>query len=190
MNKAIIITGPSGAGKNTIADYLIGKFSFLNYSISATTRQPREGEVDKVDYYFITVPDFKTKIEKDEFIEWEMVYTDMFYGTLKSEINRIWAAGKAIVFVVDVIGAKDLKQYFGDSALSVFIKPPSLTELRQRIMKRRTEHIDALEERMRRAKVEIKMADVFDKILVNDDLDTVFGEADDLIADFFNKKIK
>ena len=181
---------PSGAGKNTIADYLIGKFSFLNYSISATTRQPREGEVDKVDYYFITVPDFKTKIEKDEFIEWEMVYTDMFYGTLKSEINRIWAAGKAIVFVVDVIGAKDLKQYFGDSALSVFIKPPSLTELRQRIMKRRTEHIDALEERMRRAKVEIKMADVFDKILVNDDLDTVFGEADDLIADFFNKKIK
>ena len=94
------------------------------------------------------------------------------------------------MFVVDVIGAKDLKQYFGDSALSVFIKPPSLTELRQRIMKRRTEHIDALEERMRRAKVEIKMADVFDKILVNDDLDTVFGEADDLIADFFNKKIK
>lgn len=185
MSKAIIITGPSGAGKNTIADYIIGKFPFLNYSISATTRLPREGEQNKVDYYFISVEDFKNRIEQNAFVEWEMVYTDKYYGTLKSEINRIWDAGKSIVFVVDVIGAKDLKQYFGDKALSVFIKPPSLTALRARIMKRRTEHIDALEERMRRAKVEIKMADVFDKILINDDLEIVFKEADGLIEEFF-----
>lgn len=188
MKKAIIITGPSGAGKNTIADHLLAEFPFLKYSISATTREPRFGEQDKVDYYFISVSEFKEKIEADEFVEWEMVYTGKYYGTLKSEVHKIWKEENSVVFVVDVIGAKDLKSYFRDNALSIFIKPPSLTELRERIVKRRAEHIDALEERMRRAKVEIKMADVFDIILVNDNIESAYIASDKIIKDFFDIK--
>ncbi len=124
MEKAIIITAPSGAGKSTIADYVLSVIDNLEYSVSATTRAIRKGEKEGRDYYFISKEEFIEKIEHDEFVEWEEVYEGTYYGTLKSEVQRIWALGKAVLYVVDVIGAKDLKNYFGDKALGIFIQPP------------------------------------------------------------------
>ncbi|MBX7225388.1 MAG: guanylate kinase [Chitinophagales bacterium] len=187
MEKVVIITGPSGAGKNTIADHILEVFPKLHYSVSATTRQPREGEKEGIDYYFISVEAFKEKIKKDEFIEWEEVYTDKYYGTLKSEVNRIWANNCSVLFVVDVVGAQDLKRHFQEKALSIFVMPPSLEVLKNRILGRGSEPMDSLEERLRRAKIEMKLADQFDTILVNDHLEEAYKTAEAILNDFLGQ---
>lgn len=187
MGKVVIITGPSGAGKNTIADRMLDVFPSLQYSVSATTRQARVGEEEGRDYYFVSVESFKQKIERNEFIEWEEVYTDKYYGTLKSEVLRIWDNNCSVLFVVDVVGAQDLKNHFKEKALSVFVMPPSLETLKLRILGRGSEPSDSLEERLRRAKVEMKLAHHFDVILINDQLEEAYKTTESILKDFLVK---
>jgi guanylate kinase len=171
MEKAIIITAPSGAGKSTIAEYVLSVVENLDYSVSATTRTIRKGEEEGKDYYFISKEQFLKKIEEDAFVEWEEVYEGTFYGTLKSEVQRIWSLGKAVLYVVDVIGAKDLKHFFGDKALSIFIQPPSIKALEERLRKRQSESEKSLEIRLERVRMELKEKKSFDLVIVNDELE-------------------
>ena len=183
--KAIIISAPSGSGKTTIVNHLIANNSDLGFSISASTRDKRgRVEEDGKDYYFLTPDDFKSKIDKEEFIEWEEVYEGNFYGTLKSEVQRMWGLGKNIIFDVDVKGGLNLKRYFGDNAIAVFIKAPSEEVLKQRLTDRNTESEDALSRRLFKAKFEESFADKFDVILVNDELDSSFRNAQELYINF------
>lgn len=186
--KAFIFSAPSGSGKTTLVKHLLDNNPDLGFSISASTRDKRgRKEVQGKDYYFLTPEEFKTKIDNDEFIEWEEVYEGNFYGTLKSEIQRIWDSGKNVIFDVDVKGGLNLKKYFGDKALSIFVKVPSLEILEKRLSDRGTETKDSLSRRLFKAKFEMSFQDKFDVILVNEDLDTSLQQAQHLYDTFCNK---
>ena len=169
--KAVIFSAPSGAGKTTIVRHLLGHPELnLAFSISATTRLPRGTEQDGVDYYFLTVEAFKARIDSGAFLEWEEVYPGKFYGTLHAELERLWAAGKTVVFDVDVVGGANLRRLLGDSALAVFIQPPSLEVLRQRLERRGTDAPERIEERLAKAQWELEQHVHFDKVLINEAL--------------------
>lgn len=184
QNKIIIITAPSGAGKSTITHYLIDKYPALSFSISAATRNPRGAEKDGVDYYFLTEESFKQKINEDAFLEWEMVYEGKYYGTLRSELDRIWAAGKVPMLDIDVKGAIHVQQQFGDNCLSIFIEPPSVNELKKRLESRGTETPESLATRINKASYEISFNHRFTKTIVNDDLRKACDETEKVIKDF------
>lgn len=186
MSKLIIISAPSGSGKSTIINYLISKGLPLGFSISATSRAPRGTEKDGVEYHFLTPDEFRAKIQNDEFLEYEEVYKDKFYGTLKSEVDRIAASGKTAVFDVDVKGGVNIKKFYGDRALSVFIQPPSIDELRRRLESRATDAPEVINDRIKRAEFELSYADKFDHVIVNDDLQKAEDEAYELISNFIN----
>ena len=187
MNKCIIFSAPSGAGKTTIVRRLLNEGFPLEFSISAATRDIRGTEENGKDYYFLSVEDFKNKIEKDEFIEWEEVYEDHFYGTLKSEIDRIWERGKAVIFDVDVIGGINLKNHFGENALSIFVMPPSLKELEERLKGRGTDNAERIEKRLAKAKQELITADQFDFVVLNDELEKAVGAAKLIVKKFLEQ---
>lgn len=182
--KLVIFSAPSGAGKTTIVHYLLDKFPELEFSISATTRQCRGEEVNNKDYYFIGKEEFLHKVAKHEFVEFEEVYSGTFYGTLKSEINRIWAAEKVVVFDIDVEGGLRLKKKFGESALAIFVQPPSLEVLIQRLAGRGTDSAEKLKERIDKAGKELGYAGRFDIILQNNDLQLACKEAERIVGDF------
>ena len=184
FGKLIIFTAPSGAGKTTIVHALMEKFPQLAFSVSATSRAPRGKEVHGRDYYFLSGDEFRAACEADRFVEWEEVYPGTCYGTLKSELERIWNAGKVILFDVDVKGGIRLKSIFGDDALSVFVMPPSIEALRERLVGRGTDAPETIERRVAKAEYEISFADRFDYILVNDNLDTAIAEIESLVNDF------
>lgn len=185
--KCVIFSAPSGAGKTTIVHHLLKQNLGLEFSVSACSRDPRPNEVDGKDYHFLGVEGFKQKIDDGAFVEWEEVYTNNFYGTLKSELERIWADGKAVIFDVDVIGGLNLKRLFQEDAFAVFVKPPSYEELEQRLRKRSTESEDKIAQRMSKARKELGFASEFDVILVNDDLTTACNTAESLVRGFLNK---
>lgn len=184
--KCIIFSAPSGAGKTTIVHHLLDQNLGLEFSISACSRSPRSHEIDGKDYYFLDVEAFKQKINEDAFVEWEEVYQDNFYGTLKSEMQRIWSKGKAVIFDVDVVGGLNLKKEFGDNALAIFVEPPSYEELENRLRGRSTESEDKIRQRMEKAAKELVFAEKFDHILVNDDLQSAFHSAEELVKKFLS----
>lgn len=186
--KAIIFSAPSGSGKTTIVRHLLGKFPNIGFSISASTRDKRgRTEQNGKDYYFLSPEEFKKKIDEDAFIEWEEVYEGNFYGTLKEEIQRLWDEGKHVIFDVDVKGGLNLKKYFGDKALAIFVKVPSMEVLQERLKDRGTESDESLSRRLYKAKFEMTFADKFDVIIVNDDMQKSFAEAEKLIGEFLSK---
>lgn len=188
MGKVIILSAPSGSGKTTVVKHLLSVFEDrFGFSVSATSRAPRGNEVDGVDYYFINPEEFRLKIADDEFVEYEQVYKDKYYGTLKSEVYRIWADGRVIVFDVDVKGGINLKKYFGSDALSIFVKAPSIEELRRRLVGRGTDSPEVIEERVAKAAEELTYADQFDYVLVNDDLATCLAEAEKVVGEFIKE---
>ena len=188
MNKKLIIfSAPSGAGKTTIVKELLNSGLNLEFSISACSRPKRSNEIDGKDYYFLSVGEFKNKIANNEFLEWEEVYKDNYYGTFKSEVERIWAKGNYVIFDVDVIGGLNIKKYYKEKALSVFVMPPSLKLLEERLKKRSTESEENLKKRLDKAKHELTYAKKFDKIIVNDNLETAINEAKNTIKDFLGK---
>ncbi len=170
QGKAIIVSAPSGAGKTTIVKHLLSTVPRLAFSVSACSRTRRKEETDGRDYYFISAEQFKEKIARDDFVEWQEVYPGSFYGTLKSEMDRIWSEGKTPIFDVDVVGGLNLKQYFGANGLAVFIQPPSIEELENRLRNRATESEETLRKRVDKAAYELNFASRFDKIVINDDL--------------------
>jgi len=182
--RLLIISAPSGAGKSTLVNYLLDSGLPLSFSVSATSRKPRGAERDGKDYYFMTADEFRKKVKGGDFVEWEEVYNDHFYGTLKSELERITGEGKAVLFDVDVRGGINLKRIFGDRALSVFIMPPSIEELRKRLIGRGTDPADKIKMRVEKAEEEIKMAGNFDVIVVNDDLKKACAEILDVVSRF------
>ena len=184
-NKVIIFSAPSGAGKSTIVNHILGLRNDLEFSISATSRAPRGQEQHGVEYYFFSADEFRQMIAEDKFVEYEEVYPGSFYGTLRSEVERIWAKGNAIVFDIDVQGGVNLKRIFGEQALSVFIQAPSVEILRERLIGRGTDTMEAIEKRVAKAKSEMEFAaGKFDYVLVNDDLQTALAEAENIVADF------
>jgi len=184
QGKLVIFSAPSGAGKTTIVHYLLSKIPQLEFSISATTRESRGTEENNKDYYFISKEEFLHKVAKHEFVEFEEVYSGTFYGTLKSEIDRIWESGKHVVFDIDVEGGLRLKKKFGDDALAVFVQPPSMEVLIQRLGSRGTDSAEKLKERISKAGKELSYADKFDIVLPNNDLQTACEEAEKLIKEF------
>lgn len=187
-NKVIIFSAPSGAGKSTIVNHILEQHPEIEFSISATSRQPRGAEKHGVEYYFFTADEFRKMIAEDKFVEHEEVYPGSFYGTLKSEIERIWAKGHVIIFDIDVQGGVNLKRIFGDRAFSVFIQAPSVEVLRERLMGRGTDTPEAIERRVAKAASEMEFASgKFDYTLVNDDLQTAFAEAERVINEFLLK---
>lgn len=185
--KLVIFSAPSGAGKTTIVHHLLSKKFGLEFSVSATTRKQRPGEVNGVDYYFLSVDDFKEKIKKKEFVEWEEVYTDNFYGTLRSEVERIWNKGNDVIFDVDVEGGINLKLAYQEKALAIFVMPPSLDSLKKRLESRETETPESVERRMKKAPSEIEKATYFDRLILNDNLQEAFKRAENLVRDFLKK---
>ena len=185
--KLIVFSAPSGSGKTTIVRHLLGKEDLnLEFSISAASREPRGEEVNGKDYYFISTEEFKKHIKNEDFLEWEEVYRDNFYGTLKSEIERIWALGKNVIFDIDVAGGLRIKHKFPEETLAVFVKPPSIDELKIRLKKRSTESDDKINMRIAKASVELATAPQFDKIIKNYDLETAKEEAYQLVKAFVN----
>lgn len=184
--RCIILCAPSGAGKTSITKYLLGKDLNLEFSTSACNREKRSNETDGVDYHFLSTDDFKAKIANNEFVEWEEVYEMMYYGTLKSEIERIWQSGKNVIFDVDVKGGLSLTKYFGDKALAIFIKPPSLQELENRLRNRGTESEDTVRRRISKATHEMSFANSFDKVILNNKLEEAQQEAYSIIKTFIN----
>ncbi len=182
--KLLIFSAPSGSGKTTIIKQIKDRINNLEFSISACSRQAREGEVHGKDYYFLSTENFKKNIENQEFIEWEEVYENNYYGTLRSEIYRIWDNGNNVIFDVDVLGGINLKTQFESNALSIFIKPPSIEVLRERLQKRGTELPEQIENRISRAKYELSFSKEFDKIIVNDDLSRAIDETVECINEF------
>lgn len=185
--KMIIFSAPSGSGKTTIVKWLLAEGLPMEFSVSATSRQPRVGEVNGKDYYFLTAEEFRKKIELNEFIEWEEVYTDKFYGTFKSEITRIWNNGKHVIFDVDVLGGLNLKKIFGEKALSLFVMPPSVQELEKRLRSRNTDAEEIIKQRVDKAVYEMSFAPQFDKTVVNDNLETAKMEAYNIIQNFLSQ---
>ena len=188
QGKVIIVSAPSGAGKTSIVRHLLEQVPDLKFSISATTRPKRDYEIDGKDYYFLTPEQFKERLANDEFLEWQEVYTDQFYGSLKSEVERIWSNGQAVIFDVDVLGGLNIKKFYGDEALSVFIEPPTMEELENRLKNRGTENDASLKKRLAKAEYELSFAQQFDKIVLNDDLKTAQQEMIDLVRDFLEEK--
>ena len=186
MGKAILFSAPSGCGKTTIIRELMQWFDCFDFSISATSRQPRTGERDGHDYYFLSHDEFVRRAEAGDFLEWEEVYQGTCYGTLKSEIDRIWNSGHVIVFDVDVNGGRNIKRYFGNQALSIFVMPPSLEVLEQRLRNRGTDSEEAIVKRLARSAEELKQAPQFDVTIVNDDLQRAVAEARTTIERFLN----
>ena len=183
--KLFVFSAPSGSGKTTIVRHLLKQERFnLEFSISATSREARGEEVNGKDYYFISLEDFKNKIKNDEFLEWEEVYRDNFYGTLKTEVERIWAKGKHVIFDIDVAGGLRIKRKFPEQTLAVFVKPPSVDELKIRLKKRKTESEDKINMRIAKASVELATAPQFDEIVKNYDLDVALQETEALVETF------
>lgn len=187
MGKLVIFSAPSGSGKSTIVNYLLSQNINLQFSISATSRLPRGEEKHGVEYYFHTPEDFRKKIANQEFLEYEEVYKDKFYGTLKSEVERILNNGGNVIFDVDVVGGCNIKKYYGDRALSVFIQPPSIQELRSRLEKRGTDSPDVIEARVAKAEQEMTYASHFDVIIKNDNLEEAKTKALKTVTEFLNK---
>jgi guanylate kinase len=185
--KLIIISAPSGAGKTTIVNHLLSKGLGLEFSISATTRIPRGKEKDGKEYYFISPEDFRLKIKNNKFTEWQEVYEDQYYGTLKSEIDRIWADNKHVIFDVDVKGGINLKNIFGRKAISIFIVPPSVKELEKRLLGRATDDRSRIRIRLDKAIEEMKLADNFDHTVINDNLERAQDEVYEIVKSFLNK---
>ena len=184
-NKVVIFSAPSGAGKSTVVNHLLGLHPELEFSISATSRAPRGQEQHGKEYYFFTSDEFRQMIAEDKFVEYEEVYAGSFYGTLRSEVERIWAKGHTIVFDIDVQGGVNLKKIFGDQAFSIFIQAPSVEVLRERLIGRGTDTAEAIENRVAKAASEMEFADgKFDHVLINDDLQTTFAEAERIIEEF------
>lgn len=185
QQKIIIITAPSGAGKTSITRYLLNKYADrLAFSVSAATRKSRGAERNGVDYYFMSIEEFTNKIQHDEFVEWEMVYEGKYYGTLKSELHRIWNEGKTPVLDIDVKGAIHVQQQFPETTLSLFIEPPTVDELKRRLLHRGTESDESLNARVNKAAYEISFKGYFNKIIVNSELDTACKEAESYILEF------
>lgn len=185
QGKLIVFSAPSGSGKTTIVRHLLKQKELnLEFSISATSREKRGKEVDGKDYYFLSFEDFKKKIKNDEFLEWEEVYRDNFYGTLKSEIERIWAMGKHVIFDIDVSGGLRIKRKYPEQTLAVFVKPPSIDELKIRLKKRKTESADKINMRIAKASAELATAPLFDAIIVNDNLEKALAESYTLVFNF------
>jgi guanylate kinase len=184
--KILIITAPSGAGKTSITKFLMQQFPVLAFSISAATRQARGQEKHGEDYYFISGEEFKQKIQQNEFVEWEMVYEGKYYGTLKSELQRIWDLNKVPVLDIDVKGAIHVQQQFDSNTLSLFIEPPSVDELKRRLQSRGTETVDSLAARVNKASYELSFKHHFNKIIVNEHLDTACSNAKQIVAQFLS----
>jgi len=188
--KLIVFSAPSGSGKTTIVRHLLKQPELnLEFSISAASRSPRGEEQNGVDYYFISTEEFKKHIKHGDFLEWEEVYRDNFYGTLKSEVERIWAAGKNVIFDIDVVGGLRIKKKFPERTLAVFVKPPSVDELKIRLKKRKTESEEKINMRIAKASIEMATAPQFDYIIVNDDLDKALKEAEDLVRTHIDKPL-
>jgi len=187
QGKLIIFSAPSGSGKTTIIKNILTRDIGLEFSISATSREPRENEIDAKDYYFISLEDFRNKISDKKFIEWEEVYNDNYYGTLESEIQRIWGLGKHVVFDIDVVGGLNIKEQYPSNTLAIFVQPPSIEELRKRLEARGTEASEKIEMRVAKAETEIQYAQKFDYILYNDVLEDAQNEVVNLIEDFIKK---
>jgi guanylate kinase len=185
--KAIIVSAPSGAGKTTIVNHLLGSGLRLGFSVSATTRKPRGSEKDGIEYFFLEAAEFRKRVAEGQFVEWEEVYNGTMYGTLRSEVERIWNSGGHLLFDVDVKGGISLKKIFGDSALSIFIMPPSVAELEARLKSRGTDTPEKISMRVDKAEEEIKLAGMFDAIVINDDLCTAQAEALKKVKDFLSK---
>lgn len=183
-NKVIIFSAPSGSGKSTIVSHILKLHPEMEFSVSATSRAPRGQERNGIEYHFFTADEFRKMIAEDKFVEYEEVYAGSFYGTLKSEVQKIWDKGHVIIFDVDVKGGVNLKKYFGDKALSVFIQAPSVEELRKRLVARGTDSAEAIAKRVAKASEEMTYADKFDYILVNDDLQKAYAEAEKVVDDF------
>lgn len=181
----LIVSAPSGGGKSTIVGHLLKTFNCFDFSVSATSRAPRGAEVHGKEYFFLSEAEFKSKVSAGEFVEHEEVYPGLFYGTLKSEVERIWGNGKIILFDIDVMGGMNLKKLYGDKALSLFIAPPSLEILRERLVKRGTDTPEAIEKRVAKAEKEMLYSGNFDKILINDDLQTALNEVELIIRENF-----
>lgn len=186
--KLIIISAPSGAGKTTIVGELLDQIPGMEFSVSATSREKRVTEIHGEDYYFLTPERFKKGIEQGEFLEWEEVYENQFYGTLNKEVERIWEKGNAVVFDIDVEGGLNLKKKFGSQALAVFIQPPTMSALEERLRKRKTESEQKIKQRIDKAKIELSKADQFDHIVVNDDLKKAVDQTIELINQFIKKQ--
>jgi guanylate kinase len=184
--KLLIFSAPSGSGKTTIVRNLLSKFTNLEFSVSACSRAMRNGEVNGSDYYFLTPEEFKAKIENNDFVEWEEVYPGSYYGTLKSELERIWAKGNHVVFDVDVVGGLNLKKIYQESALAIFIMPPSIDSLKLRLELRGTETQESLAKRVGKAMEEMAYSKDFDKIIVNDNLNDAVQEAEFAVKAFIN----
>ena len=182
--KLIIFSAPSGAGKTTIVKHLLSKNLGLEFSISATSREPRHTETDKKDYYFLSLEEFQYKVKNDEFLEWEEVYSGTCYGTLKSEVERIRAKGRHVIFDVDVVGGLNIKKYYGNEALAIFVQPPSVEELRNRLMNRSTDSEDKIAMRVAKAEKELAFAPQFDLIIINDKLELAIEKAEAEVKNF------
>ncbi len=183
--KLIVFSAPSGSGKTTLVRHLLQQEELnLEFSISATSREKRGNETDGKDYYFLDAQAFKNRIKNDEFLEWEEVYRDNFYGTLKTEVNRIWAKGKNVIFDIDVSGGLRIKRKFPDQTIAIFVKPPSIDELKIRLKKRQTESNDKINMRIAKASAELATAPLFDVIVINDDLEKALAESYQLVSDF------
>ena len=189
--KLIVFSAPSGSGKTTIVKHLLGKEKLnLAFSISATSREKRGDEIHAKDYYYLTAKEFKTKIKNDEFLEWEEVYRDNFYGTLKSEVERLWAQGKHVIFDIDVSGGLRIKRKFPEQTLAIFVKPPSIDALKIRLKKRKTESEDKINMRVAKASAELATAPLFDCIIENNNLNIALKEAETLVSNFLKKDSK
>jgi len=189
QGKLIVFSAPSGSGKTTIVRHLLKQKELnLEFSISATSRGPRGVEVDGTDYYFLDVKEFKNRIKSEAFLEWEEVYRDNFYGTLKTEVERIWAKGKHVIFDIDVSGGLRIKRKFPEQTLAIFVKPPSIDELKIRLKKRSTESEDKINMRIAKASAELATAPLFDQIVLNENLDEALKESYDLVSNFVKNK--
>lgn len=189
--KLIVFSAPSGSGKTTIVRHLLKQSELnLDFSISATSREPRGKEIHGKDYYFMSTHEFKQHIKQDDFLEWEEVYRDNFYGTLKTEVERIWAEGKHVVFDIDVVGGLDIKKIYPERTLAVFVEPPSIEELKIRLKKRETESEERINNRVAKASIELATAPQFDYTLLNKNLDLALDASTELVDDFVNKNIR
>ncbi len=187
-NKVLIFSAPSGAGKTTVVRHLLNKYPFLEFSVSATSRLPRGEEVNGRDYVFLDKAEFIKRIDAGDFIEYEEVYSGFFYGTLRSEVERIWAEGKIVVFDIDVKGGVNMKKLYGQSALAVFVQPPSTDVLRERLVARGTDSPETIEKRVAKANEELTYSKYFDRVLVNENLDNCLKEAEKLVENFYSEK--